>query len=113
MNNSQQFYEQRIFDIYKVTPFRKTDFCLGYDGGSVFMDFNMTAENLIALINISFDGHGCWTLPPDSKHLDQYASEKFLALMEAEELDEKEIIKLVKQLIHLNLDYISIKPLKE
>jgi hypothetical protein len=44
---------------YPVMPTRPCSFCLCFQGGSVFADFDTDDAGIISLRRISFDGYGC------------------------------------------------------
>jgi hypothetical protein len=85
---------------------RKADYYLGCHGGSVFLDFNRSNENLISLCRISFDGYGCCHLGPNTTPLDSGLSQEFVAEMSADRLNQEKITRLVLHLIKLNKDTI-------
>jgi hypothetical protein len=42
-----------------LTLTRPCNFCLCFEGGSVFADFDIGSDGLLYLVRISFDGYGC------------------------------------------------------
>jgi len=44
---------------YPVMPTRPCSFCLCFQGGRVFADFDTDDAGIISLRRISFDGYGC------------------------------------------------------
>ena len=84
---------------------RKAAYCLGCLDGTVFMDFDITKDNLIYLKRISFDGYGCCELK-HYKTLDKKDSSEFIKEITANELNENNISSLVKKIIKLNQEYI-------
>jgi hypothetical protein len=49
------------FLVEAYPPFRECNFCLTFQGGSVFADFDIDEAGLVFLRRISFDGCGCCT----------------------------------------------------
>ena len=98
----------QIFDFFKTTmpKTRKADYYLGALGGSVFIDFNRSDDNLIYLCRISFDGFGCCNLDKRANHLNHKDSQKFIAEFEREKIDQKTVTSLVKEIININKEYI-------
>lgn len=103
------------FNFFKTTmpSTRKADYYLGCLDGSVFIDFNRTPENLIALVRISFDGYGCCNLDHGSVTLNQVDSLDFMNEMEKEEMNQSKIFMLVKEIVYLNKDLVWMDALKE
>ena len=102
------------FDFYKATwaSGRIASYHLGCLDGSVYMDFNISKEQLITLCRISFDGFGCCGLGDYTKYLDHESSAQFLQEMKKYVLDQEVLAKLVKELIRLNRDLIWEEALK-
>jgi hypothetical protein len=48
-----------VVQTYPVMPNRPCSFCLCFQGGSVFADFDMDDAGIVSLRRISFDGYGC------------------------------------------------------
>ena len=46
-------------ETFPTMPTRPCSFCLCFQGGSVFADFDADDANIISLRRISFDGYGC------------------------------------------------------
>ena len=75
--------------------------------GSVFLDFNYTADKRIYLRRISFDGYGCCNIDDnDAICLDRQLSKLFADEISKDVLDQDEITKYVLALIQLNKDNI-------
>lgn len=85
---------------------RKADYYLCCLDASVFIDFNLSDQNTIYLVRISFDGFGCCNLSGNISHLSMTDSELFINQMKKETLNQMIITKLVKKLIKANLDLI-------
>lgn len=102
------------FDFYKTTmpSSRPASYHLGCLGGSVFMDFNLSEEQLVTLRRISFDGFGCCSLGEHTKYLDYNSSVLFLRALKKAVIDQEVIASLVKKLIQLNRDLIWDDALK-
>jgi len=92
---------------------RKADFYLGCLDGSVFLDFNYTADKRISLCRISFDGYGCCDLGNEANSLDDTSSKAFMDEMRKDNLDQENITKIVFELTHLNRDKIWMDALEE
>lgn len=85
---------------------RKADLQLGCLDGSVFIDFNLTENNLIYLQRISFDSFGCCRMGDDSPRLNSLRSSEFLNELRKETLDQKKIESHVLEMIRLNKNNI-------
>lgn len=85
---------------------RKADFYLGCLDGSVFLDFDITTENLIYLRRISFDGYGCCNIETNAGCLDYELSKAFIKECNTDNLNQEKMTKLVLELIRLNKDNI-------
>jgi len=96
------------FNFFKtvIPASREADFYLGCLGGSVFMDFNQTSDNLISLCRISFDGYGCCNLTENSKSLNFEKSKEFKQELSKDTIDQEKITLLVKELLFINQDNI-------
>ena len=103
------------FDFFKTTmpKSRKADFYLGCLDGSVFIDFNLTKNNLVSLCRISFDGYGCCNIIGTKNLLDAELSKMFIEEISKEELNQNKLTYLVKEIIKINQDYIWTDALKE
>ena len=103
------------FDFFKTTmpDSRKADFYLGCLDGSVFLDFNSTADNLIYLRRISFDGYGCCNIDSNTKCLDGKSSKDFIDEIGKDNLEQEKITRIVLELIRLNKDNIWTDALEE
>ncbi len=103
------------FNFFKTTmpESRKADFYLGCLGGSVFIDFNKSNENLISLCRISFDGYGCCNIKDNINHLNFDLSERFLKEIKKEILNQEILTPIVKEIIKINKDYIWEDALEE
>jgi hypothetical protein len=103
------------FDFFKTTmpKTRPADFYLGCLDGSVFIDFNKTGNDQIALIRISFDGYGCCNLEKEIELLNEEDSGLFIKEMKKESLNQKAITTLVKKSIEINKKHIWIDALEK
>ena len=101
------------FFITTMPESRKADYYLGYYEGSVYLDFNISEENLIYLIRISFDGYGCYNFETNSKPLNQNDSMLFIELIKESELHQVLLKYIVIKAIELNKENISEDALKE
>jgi len=106
---------KKDFDFFKTTmpDSRKADFYLGCLEGSVFIDFNLTADKLINLCRISFDGYGCCNLDKNVKCLDKELSKDFIFQINKDNIEQEKMTKLVLELIQLNKDYVWTDALEE
>ena len=57
---------------------RKADIYLGCLDGSVILDFNISNENMVTLVRVSFDGYGCCNLRSTGQSLNVQDSLEFL-----------------------------------
>ena len=103
------------FDFFKtiMPKTRKADFYLGCLDGSVFIDFNLTKDNLISLCRISFDGYGCCNITETKNLLNSELSKKFIEEISKDELDQKKLTPLIKEIIKINHEYIWADALEE
>ena len=92
---------------------RKADYYLGCLDGSVFIDFNLTIENQISLVRISFDGYGCCDLDEKGLSLNLIDSAKFIDQMKKEQLNQDVTSRLVKEIIRINQNQIWVDAIKE
>jgi len=92
---------------------RKADLYLGCLDGSVFIDFNLTSDNLISLCRISFDGYGCCNITNINNSLNFEMSKKFIEEIRKEKLDQEKLTPLVKEIIKINQEYIWTDALEE
>jgi len=44
-------------------PFRACRFCISFQGGSVFGDFDVDPDGRVFAVRVSFDGYGCCDAP--------------------------------------------------
>ena len=102
------------FDFYKADmgSSRTASYQLGCLNGSVYMDFNLSKEQLVTLCRISFDGFGCCSLGDYTKYLHAESSALFLLEMKKYVMDQEVLAKLVKELIRLNKELIWEDALK-
>lgn len=96
------------YDFHKTTmpKSRKADYYLCCLDNSVFIDFNLSGENKIFLVRISFDGYGCCDLNGVKNHLSEEDSKKFIAEIEKKNLNQEIITELVLKAIQVNKEYI-------
>jgi len=92
---------------------RKADIYLGCLDGSVFLDFNISNENMVTLVRISFDGYGCFNLGNTGQSLNVQDSLEFRIEFEKKNLNQATIRRLVKKIIQLNRDLIWEDALEE
>ena len=85
---------------------RKADFFLGCLDGAVFIDFNLSHDNVIFLVRISFDGYGCCNLDDRAESLNFTDSQEFLREIENEIVNQETMGFLVRKLITINKDLI-------
>lgn len=95
---------KKEYDFFKTTmpESRKADFYLGCLDGSVFIDFNLTNDNLISLCRISFDGYGCCNVTGTKQSLNFEQSKKFLEEIKKNELDQNTLTPLIKEILKIN-----------
>ena len=103
------------FDFFKteMPASRKADFYLGCLDGCVFIDFNLTSDNLISLCRISFDGYGCCNITDTKNLLDFELSKRFIEEIRQDELNQEKLTPLIKQIIKINQEYIWTDALEE
>ena len=98
----QDFY----FFKTKMPDSRKADFYLGCLDSSVFIDFNLTSDCLISLCRIPFDGYGCCNIADTKNLLNFELSKKFMEEIKKDEIDQRKLTPLVKEIIKINQEYI-------
>jgi hypothetical protein len=54
--------------------------CLGLQGHSVFVDFDLDSEGRLYLVRISFDGYGCCTAPAEIGRFSKTDSQTLVAM---------------------------------
>ena len=106
---------EQDFDFFKteMSDSRKADFYLGCYGGSIYIDFNQSSDGLISLCRISFDGYGCCNIADTTNFLNFEMSKKFIDEIAKDDLDQKKLTPLVKEIIKINQEYIWTDALKE
>ena len=92
---------------------RKADYYLGCMDGSIILDFNVTNENLVYLIRISFDGYGCCDFEENSKPLSIEDSKTFIQFIKHDTIFQNIIHSLVKKSIEINGEFIWKDALNE
>lgn len=92
---------------------RKSKFHLGCLDGSVFIDFNLTHDNLVSLARISFDGFGCCEIQKEVNLLNVERSKDFIEEITKDKLNQKKLTPLVQEIIKINRDFIWADALKE
>ena len=114
LNFNWQTENRANFDFFKteMPDTRKADFYLGCLDSSVFIDFNLTSDNLISLCRISFDGYGCCNIA-DSNTLNSELSKRFIEEIKKDKLEQEKLTPLVKEIIKLNQEYIWTDALEE
>ncbi len=87
------------FNFFKVEmpESRKADFYLGCLDGSVFIDFNLTGNNLISLCRISFDGYGCCNIDGTKNLLNSELSKLFIDEISKDELSQEKLTPLTQR----------------
>lgn len=103
------------FDFFKaeMPDTRKADFYLGCLDSSVFIDLNLTSDNLISLSRISFDGYGCCNIPDTKNLLNFELSKKFLEEIAKDKLNQGKLTPLIKEIIKINQEHIWREALAE
>ena len=106
---------EQNFDFFKteMPDTRNADFYLGCLDSSVFIDFNLTSDNIISLCRISFDGYGCCNISDTKNLLNFESSKKFIEEIKKDEIDQEKLTPLVKEIIKINQEYIWTDALKE
>lgn len=107
MNNELGFF------IMTMPYSRPADYCLGYFGGSVFIDFDNYGSDRICLKRISFDRYGCCPMEERAIPMSEYDSRDFKAIIEAQLSDQSRLLTIVKKTIADNRDLIWEDALKE
>ena len=105
----------REMNFFKTTmpDTREADYYLGCLDSAVFLDFNVSDENLVYLIRISFDGYGCCNFEDKSKPLSIEDSKIFIQFINQDEFFQYIIGSLVKKAIRINKENIWIEALNE
>jgi hypothetical protein len=107
MNQEFNFFK------HSMPATRKADYHLGCLDGSVFIDLNLSEDNRIYLRRISFDGYGCCNLDDVVNSLSYEDSLRFIEEFKKENLDDRVMTSLVKELIKINKDHIWTDAIEE
>ena len=92
---------------------RGADFHLVCLDGRVFIDFCKSNDGLVSLCRISFDGYGCCDMRDKARSLNSDMSKMFIEEMKNDELDQKKLAILIKEIIKINQDNIWPDALEE
>lgn len=92
---------------------RPADYYLGYDGGSVFMDFNNNNDGCIYLVRMSFDGYGCCNLKEGVIPMDADSSALFKSFINEPNIDQVKLNDIIRATIRNNRDLLWEDALKE
>lgn len=95
-----------IFFLTEMPASRPADFCLGYFGGSVFLDFKPVSGDRISLIRVSFDGYGCCDLEDVSAPLTKESSHLLKRIVQEGLIEQDSLSKIVREAIRLNIEHI-------
>jgi hypothetical protein len=106
-NNELEFF------ITAMPKSRSADYCLGYLGGSIFMDFDNYEDKRIRLKRISFDGYGCCDLKDQAIAMDEIDSRAFKEIIEAQLSDQPQLTAIVKKTLLSNINLIWEDALNE
>jgi hypothetical protein len=103
------------FDFFKpeMAETRKADFYLGCLDSSVYIDLNLSSDNLISLCRISFDRYGCCNITDTKNLLNFELSKKFLEEIKKDKLDQDKLTPLIKEIIKINQNHIWADALEE
>lgn len=110
MDTKQTEYGYFITD---MPASRQADYYLGYDGGSVFIDFNNGENGCVYLVRISFDGYGCCHLRENVTPMDTLESAQFKDILNAPSIDQPALHEIVKRTVHINKALLWEDALKE
>jgi hypothetical protein len=101
------------FFITAMPKSRPADYCLGYFGGSVFIDFDNYEDERIRLKRISFDRYGCCNLVDGAIPMDEVDSRAFKEIIEAQLSDQPRLTAIVKKTLLSNINLIWEDALNE
>ena len=96
----------QIFFLTEMPAFRPADFCLGYFGGSVFLDFKNVSGDRISLIRVSFDGYGSCDLESLSTPLTKENSYLLKRIVQEGLMEQDSLRTIVREAIQLNKEHI-------
>ena len=92
---------------------RLADYCLGYDEGSVFIDFDNCGDQFVCLKRISFDGYGCCNLTKEVTPMDEADSRNFKEIIKEKIPDQSRLMVIIKRTLSNNIDQIWEDALNE
>ena len=94
------------FFIMTMPDSRLADYCLGYDEGSVYIDFDNCPDELICLKRISFDTYGCCNLTEGVIPMDEADSRAFREIIKEQIPDQSRLMEIIKRTLSTNKDQI-------
>lgn len=96
-----------------MLPTRPCRFCLSFALGCVFADFDVDEAGHVYARRISFDGFGCYGMPPDVPRMDIEPSRALLAMVDAGTLDQEATMRLLRPYFEVLADFGPDEALRE
>jgi hypothetical protein len=90
---------------YPVMPTRPCSFCLCFQGGSVFADFDKDDAGIVSLRRISFDGYGCCE-PESITRMSSADSRLLLDAITRGELETNQVEEVFRRYFRASKDVI-------
>lgn len=103
----------KLFFIANMSPSRPADYCLGYDEGSVYLDFDKTEDGRVYLRRISFDRYGCCELTTVITSMSDEDSFEFIKIVGNNISNQYRLMQIVQRTISNNSKYIWLDALEE
>jgi hypothetical protein len=100
-------------ELFPTMPTRPCSFCLSFQGGSVFADFDTDDANIISLRRISFDGYGCCEVGESITRMSSGDSRLLLDAIARGELGTVQVEETLRKYFRENKDVIWSDALAE
>lgn len=81
-------------------PTRPCLYCLGFQGGSVWADFDKDESGCLYLVRISYDGYGCCHVNKDVAKLSNDRSSVLIRHIETDELASPLATKIIHDYLY-------------
>jgi hypothetical protein len=98
---------------FPTMPTRPCSFCLSFQGGSVFADFDIDDADIISLRRISFDAYGCCEVGESITRMSAGDSRLLLDAIARRELGSAEVEETLRRYFRENKDVIWSDALAE
>ena len=102
-----------VVETFPVMPTRPCRFCLSFQGGSVFADFDTDDAEMIFLRRISFDGFGCCNVGNSITKMPAGDSRLLLDAIARDEMGSIQVEEILRKYFRENKDVIWSDALAE